>query len=237
MPADHAPAHARAGRALRAALAAAGALLVALVAAARQADVVERGALLPFFETYEVARVRLAGVELYVDTSSGAGDVVTAATLALAAAVLLAGAWAARADPSLRGTMRTAGLGAAFLAADDLLAVHETVGHNLGVLAALPVVDHPDDVVIGLYALVAAAFAWRHRALLAGAPRRAWAVCAVAGGAAVGHDLLPLHASAAEEALEVVAGAALLAATALVVRAHVPAPRAQPRTVADAGAS
>ena len=206
-------------RLLLAAAIALPAALVALVAAARQAPVLERGRLLGWFEQYDaIARVRLAGVELYVDTSSGVADLLTVTALALVAALFAAGAAAARRDPALRRTFTTAALGALYLGADDLLGVHETVGHNVGVLAGLPLVDHPDDVVMALYGVLAAAFAWRHRRLLGGPARRWWLVAGAAGALAIGHDVLPLHAGAFEEVLEVVAGGALLVASGLAVR-------------------
>ena len=191
--------------------------LLVFAALARMAPEVRRGPLLPFFEQYEVAEVRLLGATVYVDTSSGLSDLVTVGALA-AVALLLAGcSLSLRAQGSDRAAaFAWAALGAAFLACDDLLAAHETVGHNLPFLASLPLVDHPDDAIVGLYGLVAAAFAWRHRALVAGTPRWPWLVCAVAGAFAVGHDMLPLHLSAGEEAAEVIAGLALLAGAGTV---------------------
>jgi hypothetical protein len=193
--------------------------LLALVAAARQAPVLDRGQLLPWFENYEhVARVRLAGVELYVDTSSGVADLMTVLALAAIAGLFALGAVGARRDPGLRRTFTIAAFGAAYLSADDLLGVHETVGHNLGFLAGLPLVDHPDDVVMAVYGIAAAAFAWRRRSLLVGPVRRWWLVAACSGGLAIGHDVLPLHAGIVEEILEVVAGGSLLIAVVLVIR-------------------
>ena len=195
------------------------AALVALVAAAHQAPVLASGRLLPWFEQYDaVALVRLAGVELYVDTSSGVADLLTVTALALVAGLFAAGAVAARHDPRLRRTFASAALGALYLSADDLLGVHETVGHNLGTLARLPLVDHPDDAVMALYGVLGAAFAWRHRRLLGGPGRRWWLVAGAAGALAIGHDVLPLHAGTFEEVLEVVAGGALLVASGLAVR-------------------
>ena len=204
------------------AVAAMPAAVLAVVVVARHAPVLERGYLLPFFDEYEVARAQLAGVELYVDTSSGVADLLTVCALALMAVILLAGAWSAGGDAALRRTFLAAGLGAAYLSGDDYFAVHETIGHNLGVLAELPIVDHPDDVIMGVYALIVCAFAWRHRSLLAGAPRGPWLAALVLAGLAVGHDLLPLHMSGLEEGLEVAAGLAMVWAVALVVRHRLP---------------
>ena len=205
-----------------------GLLLVVAVAVARLADVVDHGVLLPFFEEYEVAQVSLLGVELYVDTSSGLSDAISVCALALIAVLLLAGARAIGDDAALRRTFVTAGLGSAYLAADDLLAIHETVGHNLGALAALPVIDHPDDLIVGLYGLAVLAFGWRHRALLTGPARRLALVAAISGGGAVLHDLTALHLRMLEEILEVVAAGALVAAVAVVVRTQVAARRGLP---------
>ena len=191
--------------------------LLAFTAALRLAPVVRRGAVPPAFEDYEVVQVRLLGLEFYADTSSGLADLVTVAALA-GAAVALGGValLLARLGAAHVGSFAAAAAGAAFLAADDLLGAHETVGHNLGILAALPVVDHPDDAVLGLYALVVVAFAWSRRHLAAGTPRWPWVSCAVAGTFAVAHDLLPLHFTAAEEGAEVMAALALLTGVGLV---------------------
>lgn len=209
---------------LRVALLACGAALVALVAAARRAEVLAEGQLLTFFATYdEVARVRLLGAELYVDRSSDAEDLLTVTALVLITVVLLTGARAARDDLARRRVLRTAAAGAAFLAADDLLAIHETIGHNLGALAALPVVDHPDDLIMGLYGLVVLGFGLRHRALLPPQALRPVLIAVAAGGLAVAHDLLPLHARVIEEGLEVVCAGALVAAVWTISRAQAPA--------------
>lgn len=225
-------------RLLAGAIVAAGALVVLAVAAARQAPVLARGELLPWFENYtQVARVRLAGVELYVDTSSGFADLMTVLALAAVALLFAIGAVCARHDPALRRTFAVAALGAVYLGADDLLGVHETVGHNLGFLAGLPLVDHPDDVVMGLYGVVAAVFAWSRRTLLRGPVRRWWVIAASAGGLAIGHDVLPLHLGRLEEGLEVIAGGSLLIAVVLVIRhsAVVPAPDASPYAATSSG--
>jgi hypothetical protein len=207
-------------RLLRIVLLAFPALLVVGVAVARVGEVVERGVQLPFFQDYdEISRVRLLGIELYVDTSSGFSDLVTASAFAFIAAGALAGARAI-ADPRVRQTFVVAGLGIAYLGADDLLAIHETVGHNLSFLAGLPAVDHPDDVIVGLYGLVLCAFAWRHRDLLTGPALRPFLVAVVCGGAAVLHDITALNLRLLEESLEVAAACALVAAGVLVAREH-----------------
>lgn len=186
-------------------------MLLTFAALARLAPEVRRGDLLPFFEHYEVAEVRLLGAKVYVDTSSGLADLLTVGALA-AVALAFGLCWAllARRGSARASVFAWAAVGAAFLAADDLLAAHETLGHNLGFLASLPLIDHPDDVIVGLYGLVVLGFGRRHRALAAGTPRWPWVVCFAAGAFAVAHDLLPLGLSAAEEGAEVLAGLALL---------------------------
>ncbi|CAA9528719.1 MAG: hypothetical protein AVDCRST_MAG30-3594 [uncultured Solirubrobacteraceae bacterium] len=220
LPHEPLPAPARLAPLAVAGCAAFGVLVFA--ALARLAPETRRGQLLPFFESYEVAEVRLLGGTVYVDTSSGMADLVTVGALsAVALALALCAALLRRRGAAHASTFAIAAAGAAFLAADDLLAAHETLGHNLGFLAALPAIDHPDDVIVGLYGLAVVAFAWRHRALAAGTPCAPFALCAIAGGFAVGHDLLPLHLEAAEEGAEVLAGLALLAGVSAIAARRV----------------
>jgi hypothetical protein len=209
-------------RALDILIAAAAALLVAGVAVLRAAPVVAEGRLLDFLPPgYTIQRVRLAGVEAYVDTSLGRSDLATSAVLLALAAFL---AWVAsilrrRGETSAR-PFGIAAAFALFLVCDDMLAVHETVGHNLGFLTGVPGVDHPDDAIMGLYALAAAWFCRLHRALApAGShARRAWLVAAALGAAAVLLDMLPVDSTRPEEGLEVLCALAMLAGAALTAR-------------------
>lgn len=203
------------------AMACAALALLAFAALARLAPEVRRGELLPFFESYEVAEVRLFGMRVYADTSAGLADLLTVSALAGTSVALgLSALLMYRRGATSARAFGVAALGAAFLAADDILAAHETVGHNLGFLASLPVIDHPDDVIVALYGLVIAAFAWRNRALAAHTPRWPWIACAVTGALAVGHDFLPLHLGLAEEGSEVLAGLALLTGVCMVAAGH-----------------
>lgn len=70
-------------------------------------------------------------------------------------------------------------LGMSWLAADELLGIHETLGHNLMFLAKLPHIDRPDDVIILLYAIPAAYVLVRFRKTIF-ASRRALALMGVA---------------------------------------------------------
>ena len=83
--------------------------------------------------------------------------------MALMTALLL-GAVGSRAR--LRRFFGFAAGGLAFLAADELFAIHETVGHNLRFLADLPGVERPDDVVFLSYGLAVLVFAWLFRDIL-----------------------------------------------------------------------
>lgn len=210
---------ARRERLLRPGAAVVAVVLLLGVLVARQGTVVARGDLHPAFADYEVERVRITGVELYVDRSAHTGDTLTAIALLAAAGVLLAAA--GRLSGATRSAFAWGGAGAAFLAADDLLSAHETIGHNLIWLGRMPVIDHPDDAVLALYAVVAASFAWRHRGLLEGSPRGPWLLAGIAAALAVGHDVLPLHLGAVEEGLEVLAAASGLAGVVTLARTHV----------------
>ena len=68
---------------------------------------------------------------------------------------------------TLRVLPRCSALGLAFLALDEMLALHETIGYNLDFLADLPGVNSPEDVVFALYAVPAVAFFVVYRDLLA----------------------------------------------------------------------
>ena len=74
------------------------------------------------------------------------------------------------------------GLGMAFLALDELLALHETIGYNLDFLADLPGVKSPEDAVFALYAVPAIAFFVIYRDLLAVSR---WGIWLVALGVAL----------------------------------------------------
>lgn len=68
--------------------------------------------------------------------------------------------------------------GFGFAAFDELFAMHETLGHNLQFLADIPGVTRPDDVVVALYILPAAAFVYFFHDVVAGNRK---AVFALAG--------------------------------------------------------
>lgn len=204
------------------------ALVGAAVAAAASADVVERGALLPWAGD-GVRRIRLAGLEVFLSSEfDPQPDAVTTWVLVAAGSVAAFSAllvWARAPAPTLAFFVLSAA-GAWFLALDEGFAVHESIGHNLGFLADLPGVRRPDDVVFGLYALVAIAFVAAYRRLLARTPG-AVALYATALAMVVVVSLLDftdLLPDKAEEGLEIVAAAVVLggylaSARALVLEA------------------
>jgi hypothetical protein len=185
----------------------------------RNAPVVAEGRLLDFLPPgYSVTQVRVAGLELYVDTSLGRSDIATSTVLvALAIYLAYVALQLRRKGDREAGTFAAAAAGALFLAGDDLLALHETVGHNLGFLASLPGVDHPDDAIMGIYALIAVGFCFRHRDLAPAGTRArtAWLTAAVLGATAIVLDMLPIDNTRPEEGLEVLCALGLLAGAVL----------------------
>lgn len=190
------------------------AVVVWVVAAA---EVVARGHLVEDDPTYVVERVRLpGGSEVLVDPSRSLADVVGAvllAAVAVVAYVRLRGAPA----PSGAGARRLlAGLAAAgaFLAVDELFAVHESIGLNLG--DAGPV-EHMDDLVLAGYAALLGVWVWAHRAVWRGSRRARYAVRAALGLAlaAAAFDVLqaPYRAEEGVESLAVVALVAFAGST------------------------
>ena len=146
---------------------------------------------------------------------------MTSTVLAVLAVFLLRVAFELRRrhDPNA-GTFAIAAAGALFLAGDDLLALHETVGHNLGFLTSVPGIDHPDDAVMGIYALIVIGFCFHHRELApAGTTARtAFLVAAVIGALSILLDMLPIDYTRPEEGLEVLCAVGLLAGAVLTAR-------------------
>jgi hypothetical protein len=155
----------------------------------------------------EVARVRVAGlVTIYVDLARGnAEDAVTGVlltamgTAAVMTGLLLSGAGAAR---RLVRCYLVFGAAMAFLAADELLSLHETIGYSIERI--FPGIDRANNLIVALYALLAVAglIAFR-RELWRGRARRVLFVAAAAIFAlSVVFDILK---SSAEEPAEVLA--------------------------------
>ena len=69
------------------------------------------------------------------------------------------------------GFLALLAVGMGFLALDEQLGVHETIGSNLDFLVDIPGVGSPEDVIFALYAVPVTAFLVRYRALLLASPR------------------------------------------------------------------
>jgi hypothetical protein len=214
--------------------------VVALLASAYFApsfyEVVDKG---PYVRPYSpdpgsVYEVRLFdAVTVYGDRESRprpdeatATALVALAVAALMTALILRATGAPR---RLRLFYAIAAGGAGFLAVDEMVAIHETLGHNLPFLADLPGVDHPDDPIVALYALPALAFVIAFRDILAASAPS----CALFGAGmvffafAAAADLI---AAPAEELFEVLASACLFAGFVVLIVLHL-GERLRPLTV------
>jgi hypothetical protein len=127
-------------------------------------EVVEEGQLLPYNNAEAKKLSILGSFEVYVQRdppsavdSFGAMLLVGITGIALLLALAL---------PASRDRGWFYGLlaaGTAYLAIDELLGGHETIGANIQSLGNLPGVESPEDVIIALYALPALAFLWWFR--------------------------------------------------------------------------
>ncbi|NUT54965.1 MAG: hypothetical protein HOQ03_03135 [Thermoleophilia bacterium] len=199
------------------------ALVVAAVAIASQADVIERGSLLSWAGD-DVRRVDAGGVRFYLSSEfDPKPDALTTWILAAAGSVAAFAAtllWT-------RGSARTmaffvlSAAGAWYLALDEGFAVHESLGHNLGFLADVPGVKRPDDLVFGLYAVGALAFllAFR-RTLLQCSPALALFGLAFAMTLGVSFlDFVDVLPGFAEEGLEIATSGVVLLGYVVLARA------------------
>ena len=143
-------------------LIAAGAVALVLIGlyVAASPEVLEKGQLLSY-TTHTVWRVRLFDAfDVWVAKETVAPpDVVNGLILAAGAGmaamgVLLTGTFA----PRTNRFFVLFALGLAYLAADEQLALHETLGYNLDFLARAPGTNSPEHVLFALYAVPAVAF-------------------------------------------------------------------------------
>jgi len=129
--------------------------------------------IVPYEGGGDVYKIRiLDAVTIYADEESrpipdkiSSSGLIAIATMSLMALLLLR---AAHAGPRLMRFFLLLSIGLAYLAADELLAIHETVGHNLRFLADVPGVERPDDLVFALYIVPVAWFAWAFRDIFRG---------------------------------------------------------------------
>lgn len=141
------------------------ALLIGLLlwSASSLYEVVDEGHDLRPYDAGKVYELRVAdSITIYADEESKQNaDVITAAAmvvLATAAGMTALLLRAAGASERLRLFYALAALGLGWLAFDELMAVHETVGHNLPFLADVPGVERPDDLLFALYSIPAIVF-------------------------------------------------------------------------------
>jgi hypothetical protein len=203
------------------------ALAAAALVVAAEARVVDRGTLLAAFPDWELWRVEAFGAEVLVDgTEPALRDLLTAiglgvlAGVGLLAAVVLRG-WT-RAPVRVAVAFALAGAGAAFLAADEVLNVHESIG--LTFLRGVPGLTHPDDAILAGYVVVAAlgAFAFRDVVRPFRAARRLLGTAAALVAVAAVADLTGSGALARlEEPFELLAAALLVAGFVVLCAGHV----------------
>lgn len=187
-------------------------------------DVVDEGRDLRPYKSGYVYEIRVADtVTVYAaeesrpdpDVISGSAFVALA-TAALMAFLLLTAAGAPR---RLRAFYALSAAGAAFLAADELVAIHETVGHNMAFLSDLPVIERPDDLIIALYLIPAAAFLFAFRDVLASSRRAVgfFAAGLAFFGAAALSDIAGVGA---DEPLEVLSAACIAGGFVALIATH-----------------
>jgi hypothetical protein len=150
------------------------ALAAVLFSASSLYDVVDKGKgppIVPYEGGGVVYKVRVLDLfNVYADEESrpapdklSSVGLVAAASMSLMTLLLLT---AAGAGARRRRFYAFATAGLALLAADELFAFHETLGHNLRFLADLPGVERPDDLIFAGYLIPLAIFAWSFRDLL-----------------------------------------------------------------------
>lgn len=191
------------------------AAMVLFTVLARLASEVDHGRLLDWLRpSYEIGQVRLLGLDVYVDTSLSPGDVLVGLALLGVAGVATVVALRLRRVGAARhaGSFGLIAVGAAYLAIDEMLAVHETVGYNLPALRHLPGVQHPGDLILVASLVVALVVLWDRRDMLDAAPRgrRLLAGAVVLATGAFACDLWFEQAGYIEERLEILAGGAML---------------------------
>ena len=177
------------------------------------------------YESGNVKEVRVFdSVTVYVDdeTRPYIGDLIGMALLILATAACMTAIVLHMSGR--RGRLVTfyalVGAGLGFAAVDELLAIHETLGHNLRFLADIPGVTRPDDVIVALYIPFALVFIYYFRDIILSNRRAAQALAA-----ALGFFVLAAIADTAgsitiEAVLEGCSGLCLAAFLPLLIHTH-----------------
>lgn len=200
------------------------ALAILAVLAPSFYEVEQKGHDLLPYDSGLVYKVRVAdAVTIYADGESspkpdlftGVGLAVVA-TAALMSFLLLS---AAGARERLRRFYLLSAIGLGFLAADELLGIHETVGHNLRFLADVPGVERPDDLIILLYAIPAVGFLILFRDVLL-ASSRARLLFGLGLVLFVASALSDIAAGALEEPLKFASAGCILAGLGTLMAEH-----------------
>jgi len=200
-------------------LAGIGAALLAFVlvgfAFSKNYEILAEGQLLPYTEG-KVARVRFFDAfTIYIAREPiRLLDVATTIALAMLAGIsLLAVAMSVR-RPRMAGRVRAFFIvclfGAMYLAADESLAIHETLGHNMQFLMDLPGVHRPDDLIFASYIVPALIVLVVFRDILR-ASTGALAFFAAAIGIFVGAAFFDVVGVGIDELLEPLSAACIIA--------------------------
>ncbi|MEI7761527.1 MAG: hypothetical protein WCJ67_12345 [Thermoleophilia bacterium] len=112
------------------------------------------------------------------------------------------------------------GIGTLWLAADELMGGHETIAANLPFLADLPGIDHGDDAIMVIYAVVAIAIVFYFRDLLREATYALRLFAAAVLTTVVGSSLDVIRGQWLEEPVEVIASMLVLFGFAALMLHH-----------------
>jgi hypothetical protein len=165
----------------------------------------------------------LGAIDVYVDGEPRPGaSVFGAIALLMLATASFTTMWALRLAGARRRLVHfwlLVAAGLSIAGADELLAIHESVGHNLPFLADLPGVKRPDDLLLALYLPAAIVFGWWFRDVLREHRTALWCFGAglVCFGLSAGSDLVSLRA---EEWFELVAGLSIAAGLIALMHSH-----------------
>ncbi|MHC4951894.1 MAG: hypothetical protein ACYTEU_13065 [Planctomycetota bacterium] len=136
-------------------------------------QVLNKGQILPYTDGY-IYEILIAGkYKIYIEPEIRLrSDVFTAAILLGVAYISMTFASILYLREKSRISQRVLfcsimSVGMFYLAADELLGIHESIGHNLQFLMSLPGLSHPDDLVIAAYGIGALVFLCCFRSVLA----------------------------------------------------------------------
>lgn len=209
-------------------------VLVGVVVLSRNYEVVEKGRLLPYSPSGEIRRIRVFDrFNVYAEPEvRPTADVfhsyilITISSVALLATAFFRLA-AEPSQPRTRSFFVVTWLGAGYLAADELMGGHESIGHNLRFLRELPVIDRPDDGVLAIYMLAALVFLYVFRSVILASrgARACFAAAIIMAIVAAAADLLNVRG---EEFLEPLASVSVLVGFVILTLRELVAARLAP---------